>query len=105
MSLACGVAAGWATINAVDLQNDSNSYIKGTSFTDSQMSIIISIVNIGSLIGNFAVAPMSRLVGIKHTIHYLVVLLIVSYEFTWLSKCSLTNLNNIMVNISLSCAR
>lgn len=68
MSISVGTLDGWSTINFVDLQNDNSTFTMGP-LTANEAALINSISHIGALVGNFAVAPISTIIGIKHTIH------------------------------------
>lgn len=43
-----------------------------------EASLVVSLVNIGGFIGNFAILPIGQLLGLKHTIHLAAVPIIVS---------------------------
>lgn len=76
------MASGWASINILELQNKNSTLAMGP-ITQQETSIVISILNIGGFFGNFVILPLSRLIGIKRTIHILSIPLIV-----WL--CNIT---------------
>lgn len=76
-SFAYGTLFGWTTINFIDLQSDKTIFsVKNLSL--EEVSLIVSFVQIGALIGNFAVLPISVRFGIKKTCHFLSIPLIVS---------------------------
>lgn len=73
-SFGYGTLYGWATINFVELQSDNTIYpVK--NLTLNEVSLIVSIINVGGLIGNFVVLPISVC---KKTCHLLSIPLFVS---------------------------
>lgn len=72
-----GMLDGWSSINYVDLKKENSTYATGP-LTDKQLGLMMLFASSGGLIGNFAVAPISRAIGVKHTIHSLGLPLIVS---------------------------
>lgn len=79
-TISVGLSNGWATIYYIDLQNENSTFPSGALTTD-ELALVISITYAGSFIGNFAVMPMSRTFGIKRTIHFFGVPLIVTEKF------------------------
>lgn len=68
MTISVGLSNGWATINFLELQSENSTFPTGSLSLD-QLAITLSVYSFGALIGNFAVAPISETIGIKHTIH------------------------------------
>lgn len=68
---------GWATINSNDLQG-KNSTLPTGALTFTEVSSVISISNIGSLLGNFAVLPLIHYIGPKRTNHLFCIPIIVN---------------------------
>lgn len=76
LSLSVGFSTGWATINLLELKSENSSF-PGGQLTEEQLALVISISNIGGFTGNFAVGPISKVIGIKRAIHSFGLLLIV----------------------------
>lgn len=76
LSLSCGVISGWAVINYNELQSENSTSPTGP-LTMEQASLVISIENIGGLIGNFAILPLNQMIGVKRMMHILGLPLIV----------------------------
>lgn len=72
-----GSQIGWATINFLEFQS-VNSTLPTGQLTLDESSLVISLVNVGGFIGNFAILPIGQLFGIKRTIHLFVLPSIVS---------------------------
>lgn len=73
-----GTSFGWATVNFVGLQNDNKIFPNGLTLTLQEATLVVSAVFIGNLMCNIAVVPISLRFGIKRTIHWQIVPLIVS---------------------------
>lgn len=58
----------WPSVNSNELQEMNSTFPTG-SLSFQEISYVISIANIGSLIGNFAVVPVAAILGPKLTIH------------------------------------
>lgn len=71
-----GIVSGWATINYNELQNGNSTFATGPLKLE-EASLVVSILNLGGFIGNFAIVPISQFIGIKRTLHFLGPLLIV----------------------------
>lgn len=76
MTLSFGLSDGWITINYLELQNENTTLSTGP-LTSDQLPFVISIANIGGIVGNFVIVPLSRAIGTKRSIHLLVIPLIV----------------------------
>lgn len=76
LTLSFGIVSGWATINFNELQSENSTFSTGPLNLE-EASLVVSILNIGGLIGNFGVLPISQLIGVKRTLHILGPLLIV----------------------------
>lgn len=74
--LSFGTTNGWATINFNDLQSANSTFTTGPLNLE-EASLVVSLVNIGGFIGNFAILPISQIVGAKRTLHILGLPLIV----------------------------
>lgn len=74
--------SGWATINFNDFHSE-NSRLSTGPLTLEESSLVISLINIGGLIGNFVAVPISQMIGIKRTIHSLGLPLIVRNLFVF----------------------
>lgn len=68
---------GWATINSNDLQRQNSTFPTGP-LTFAEVSSVISVSSIGSLIGNFAVLPAIHYMGPKSAGHLFTIPLILS---------------------------
>lgn len=79
LSISFGLSTGWPTINFAELQS-VNSTLPMGPLTLDQLAIVMSIHNLGCVIGNFAVAPISKAIGIKSAIHSFGSLFIVSQK-------------------------
>lgn len=77
MALSYGMSNFWATINLLELESENTTYPTGP-LDEQESALVISIVNVGGLLGNFMVLPISQRIGIKRTIHLLCVPIIVS---------------------------
>lgn len=71
-----GTASGWAITNFMELQ-DENSPLSTGPLSLEHASMVSSIENIGSFIGSFIIVPISQFMGVKRTIHFLGLPLIV----------------------------
>lgn len=76
LTLAYGLSDGWAQINFIELQDENSTYSTGP-LNSEELALIVAIANIGGFIGNFAVLPISQLIGVKRAIHLFGVPLIV----------------------------
>lgn len=76
VTLSFGLSDGWITINYLELQNENTTLSTGP-LTSDQLPFVISIANIGGIVGNFVIVPLSRAIGTKRSIHLLVIPLIV----------------------------
>lgn len=76
LTLSFGISIGWATINFNELQSEKSTFLNAPLSLD-EASLLVSIVNVGGLIGNYAIVPISNLIGIKRSIHILGSLMIV----------------------------
>lgn len=72
----CWNFVGWAQINFIELQNKNSTFPTGP-LNSEELALIVAIANIGGFIGNFAVVPISRWIGVKRAIHLFGVPLIV----------------------------
>lgn len=77
LTISFGSTIGWATINFVELQSKNSTFPMGP-FTLDQLALVMSIHNVGCFLGNFAIAPLSNVIGIKLAIHSFGSLFIVS---------------------------
>lgn len=77
LTLSYGLSDGWISINLIELKSENTTLSTGP-LTMEQLSLVISISNIGGIIGNLAIVPISRAIGIKRAIHLFVIPLIVS---------------------------
>lgn len=77
LTLSFGVSSGWSTINFIELQNENSTFSTGPLSLD-EASLVVSLINIGGFVGNFAILPISKFIGIKRTIHLFGLPLIVS---------------------------
>ncbi|XP_055296383.1 facilitated trehalose transporter Tret1-like [Sitodiplosis mosellana] len=77
LTLSFGLISGWATINYNELQSENSTFATGPLNLE-EASLVISILNVGGFLGNFAIVPISQLIGVKRTLHLLGPLLIVS---------------------------
>lgn len=66
----------WPSVNSNELQEKNSTFPTG-SLSFQEVSYVISIANIGSVIGNFAVVPVATIIGPKLTIHLLCIPIIV----------------------------
>lgn len=78
------ILLGWAATNSVHLQDENSTFATG-SLSLQEVSLIISIVFVGCLIGNFVVIPSVQLIGPKRTIHLSSIPLIVFIKNIFLS--------------------
>ncbi|XP_031623102.1 uncharacterized protein LOC116340647 [Contarinia nasturtii] len=85
LTLSYGIANGWATINFNELQRENTTFPTGP-LNLNDASLVVSMVNAGGFIGNFAIGPMSNVIGIKRTIHILGPLMIFSSLLTIYAK-------------------
>lgn len=78
LTFSFGNSNGWGTINFNELQSKNSTFPTGPLTLD-EASLVVSLINVGGLIGNFAilVLPTSETIGIKRTIHLYGVPLIV----------------------------
>lgn len=80
LTFSFGTATGWATINFNEFQNENSTFPTGPLNLE-EASLVVSLINLGGLFGNFIVLPMSHMFGIKRTIHLFGVPLIVRDYF------------------------
>lgn len=71
-----GLASGWGTINLVELKKENSTFPSG-QLSEEQASLVVSLFNVGGFIGNFAAVPITQTIGVKGTIHFLGIPLIV----------------------------
>lgn len=76
MTLSFGLSSGWATINLLELESENSTFPTGP-LDQHESSLVISIANIGGFLGNYIILPLSKFIGIKRTIHFLCIPLIV----------------------------
>lgn len=76
MSFGVGVCIFWITINLLELKSEKSEF--PVIITEQEATICVSIGNIGGLIGNFIILPVSQWLGVKNTIHILSVPMLVS---------------------------
>lgn len=81
MTFTFGLSNFWATINLLELTSENSTFPTGP-LSHQEFSFIISIGNIGSLLGNFIILPISQTIGVKYSIHLLGVPMIVSIQKT-----------------------
>lgn len=74
--MSCGEFSGYATINFNELQSENSTLASGPLSLE-EASLVVSLYNVGGFIGNFAILPITHLIGVKQTIHVLGVPLIV----------------------------
>lgn len=72
-----GTAFGWATINFVELTSEHTTFPTG-KLDLKDAALVVSIVEIGGLIGDFAMLPICDRFGIKKSIHFLGIPMVVS---------------------------
>lgn len=77
LSFSFSTLYGWAPINFNDLQ-DEKSMLPMGPLNEYQATIVISILNVGAIIGNFVIVPILLYLGPKKTIHLLSIPIIVS---------------------------
>lgn len=65
-----GWSSGWATINFVDLQNENTTFPTGPLDLE-EATFVVSLSNVGALIGNFMIIYISKVMGVKNAIHAL----------------------------------
>lgn len=68
LSFSFGLSNGWPTINFAELQSENSTFPMGPLTLD-QLALFMSIHNVGCFLGNFAIAPISNVIGIKLAIH------------------------------------
>lgn len=76
LTLSCSLSDGWITINYIELQSENVTLSTGP-LKSEKLPLVISISSIGGIVGNFAIVPISRAIGIKHAIHLFALPLIV----------------------------
>ncbi|XP_031623613.1 facilitated trehalose transporter Tret1-like [Contarinia nasturtii] len=81
LTLAFGIQSGWAMINFSELQNKNSTFSTGPLTLD-EVTLVVSLVNIGGFFGNFAIMSVSKWCGIKRTIHLFGLPLIISALLT-----------------------
>lgn len=93
LTLSFGLLNGWPTINFAELQSENSTFPIRLNL--DQLALVMSIHNVGCCIGNFAIAPVSKSIGIKLAIHLYGSLFIVS------EKCVkfLVNEHNIIIKL------
>lgn len=69
--------SGWATINFNELQSENSTFMTGPLSLE-EASLVVSILNVGGFVGNFAILPVTHSIGAKRTVHALGIPLIVS---------------------------
>lgn len=79
LTLSFGLSSGWATINLLELENENSTYSTGP-LNKAESSNVVSFINIGGFLGNYIIIPLSRMIGIKGTIHFLGVPLVVRHN-------------------------
>ncbi|XP_031623912.1 facilitated trehalose transporter Tret1-like [Contarinia nasturtii] len=77
LTLSYGLTSGWATINFNELQSENTTFPTG-ALTLEEGGLVVSLLSVGGFIGNFAILPISQMIGIKKTIHLFGVPLILS---------------------------
>lgn len=85
MSYSYGFSNFWTSINLIELKSENSTYPAG-QLTEEQSTIVVSILNLGGLLGNFIIMPISQIIGIKKTLHTLGLFMIVSCSIEILSS-------------------
>lgn len=70
MVFSTGSSTGWSSINFNYLQSENSTFPTGP-LTLNEASLVVSLVNIGGVVGNFAILPFMQIIGVKRTIHLL----------------------------------
>lgn len=74
--MSVGQVSGWATINFNELQSKVSTLPSGP-ISLKEASLVVSFFSIGGFVGNFAILPVTHLIGAKQTAHILGIPLIV----------------------------
>lgn len=77
LTLSYGLTSAWTTINFSELRSENSTFATGP-LTLGECSVAVALLSFGGLIGNYAILPISQMIGIKHTIHLFGLPLIVS---------------------------
>ena len=72
-----GFSNFWTAINMLELKSANSTFPAG-QITEHESSTVVAILNLGGLLGNFIVMPLSQIIGIKQTLHTLGLVMIVS---------------------------
>lgn len=90
MAYSFGFSNFWTSINLIELKSANSTYPTG-QLTEEQSTIVVSILNLGGLLGNFIIMPISQMIGIKKTLHTLGLFMIVSAQFKFHVFCIMNN--------------
>lgn len=81
LTFSFGLSNFWPTINLLELASENSTFATGP-LTHHELSTIIAIGNVGSLLGNFIILPISETIGVKYSIHLLCVPMLVRIQST-----------------------
>lgn len=81
LAFSFGISTGWSTLNFNEFQSENSTSLPTGPLNEEQSALIVSIPYIGCFVGNFAIVPFSRSIGVKRTIHLSGILIIVREIF------------------------
>lgn len=79
MSFSYGFSNFWTASNLLELKSENSTYPTG-QLSKNEAAIVVAILNLGGLLGNFIIMPISQIIGIKQTLHTLGLVMIVSAQ-------------------------
>lgn len=85
MAYSYGFSNFWTSINLLELKSENSTYPTG-QLTEEQSKMVVTILNLGGLFGNFIIMPISQMIGIKKTLHTLGLVMMVSIQYTEVLK-------------------
>lgn len=77
MSYSYGFSNFWTASNLLELKSE-NSTFPMEQLSQDESATVVAIVNLGGLMGNFIIIPLSQIIGIKRVLHSLGLVMIVS---------------------------
>lgn len=84
MAYSFGFSNFWTSINLLELKSENSTYPAG-QLTEEESTIVVAILNLGGLLGNFIILPISQIIGIKRTLHTLGLFMLVSAQLEFKS--------------------
>lgn len=70
MAYSFGFSNFWTAANLLELKSVNSTFPTGP-LSQQESAIVVAILNLGGLLGNFIILPLSEIIGIKQTLHSL----------------------------------